>query len=200
LALDGATRNLTYDAAGRIQSDSSRSYFYDPRGRLAGVAQNGALVEAYLYDANGRLAAVVSGGTNPVTTTFAYDGEQIVAAYDANGNPLWEAAWGPGLDQLVLWRELSSGVVDFPLVDHRNSVVATWNPDAARGANYRIQSRRATATRAQTAGHLPGRRGEDLLPSRTRLALRLRGDRQPADWSTYALVLDGVRAVLSRST
>lgn len=131
--IDGATSRLTYDSEGRIATYGARSYVYDPRGQLAEVRNNGQRLESYLYAADGRLAAVIRGAQTQPATVFAYDGDQMVAGYDVSGRLLWEAAWGPGLDQLLLWRDRAGATGDhIPLVDHRNSVVGTWNSQTQR--------------------------------------------------------------------
>lgn len=134
VSIDGLTRTLRHDAAGRIVIDGMRSYSYDPYGRLAAVIENQTVLEAYAYDAYGRLVAVFAGsGANP-SLSFIYDGDQIMAGFDVGSNmPVWEATWGPQIDQLLEWRDLGGGTGDYiPLVDQRNSVVAAWNVDQAR--------------------------------------------------------------------
>jgi RHS repeat-associated protein len=59
----------------------------------------------------------------------------MVASYDYKNNPAWEAIWGPGLDQLIEWRDYRGGKDYIPLVDHRNSVVAAWNVQQGRLTN-----------------------------------------------------------------
>ncbi|MCG3212639.1 MAG: hypothetical protein FOGNACKC_06309 [Anaerolineae bacterium] len=136
VAIDGVTRTLNYDAAGRIQVDGQRGYSYDPVGRLAGVTANGQMVEAYAYDALGRLIAVFSGTSGQPATSFLYDGDQMLAAFNARNQTQWEATWGPGLDQLIEWRDLAGGSGDYiPLVDHRDSVVGAWNVQQSRMVN-----------------------------------------------------------------
>ncbi len=74
----GAT-NPTYDGAGNLTSDGTRSYSYDALNRLVGAA--GPFGTAtYLYDAlDRRLAKIVNG----VATIFLYDGVDVIL--EANG-------------------------------------------------------------------------------------------------------------------
>jgi RHS repeat-associated protein len=133
VAVDGITRTLSYDASGRVEVDGPRTYFYDPRGQLAGVVANGVVVEGYVYDDWGRLAGVLRGNPMQPAQVFAYDGDQMVAAFDAQNRPLWEAAWGASVDQLIEWRDHAGGTGDtIPLVDRRNSIVGAWNVTQGR--------------------------------------------------------------------
>ena len=130
-SFSGLSRSLAHDAEGRIRQDGNRTYEYSPEGLLAVVkGAGGAVLEAYAYDDGGRLAAVYAG--QQLDSTYAYDGEQMVASYGAGG-ALWEAGWGPGVDQLLEWRDFAGNTgAHVPLVDHRSSVVATWDSDSGR--------------------------------------------------------------------
>ena len=125
-------RRFSHDTEGRVTGDEAYSFVYDKLGRMAYVQKAGTILEAYLYDADGRL--VGTADASQLRSVFAYDGEQMVAASDGAGNPIWEASWGPGLDQLIEWRNVKGGQeeVHIPLADHRNSVVATWKPGIGR--------------------------------------------------------------------
>jgi RHS repeat-associated protein len=145
VTIDGSTRILDHDQSGNVQRDGSRTYLFDPHNRLAAVTQTGgAVLEAYLYDAGGRLAAVLPGSALVPSIIFALDGHQMVAAYNAQGQPQWEAAWGPAIDQLLEWRDYAGSRDHIPLSDYRNSVVATWMPAAARlsgSVDYSVEGR-----------------------------------------------------------
>ena len=135
--IDGSTRVVTHDAAGRIKTDGALTYIYGPRAQLAAVIRGKTVDEAYAYAADGRLAAIFSGNEPRLPAlSFAYDGEQIVAAFDHTDAMIWEAVWGPGLDQIIEWRDHRGGhaVDHIPLLDHRNSVVATWDVGQNRGS------------------------------------------------------------------
>jgi RHS repeat-associated protein len=135
VTVDGVSRNIGYDDAGRITTDGTLTYAYNHRGALVSVSRNNVLLESYAYDGLGRLVGVLTGtaGGNPSTTSFLYDGVQIVAAFDPSGLLQWEAGWGPGLDQLIEWHDHAGGTGEhIPLLDQRNSVVATWKPGSER--------------------------------------------------------------------
>ncbi|MBA2663650.1 MAG: RHS repeat-associated core domain-containing protein, partial [Bradymonadaceae bacterium] len=40
---------------------------------------------------------------------------------------LWDAVWGATIDQLLAWHDHTTGQAHIPIVDHRNSIVTTWN-------------------------------------------------------------------------
>ncbi|MFN3197645.1 MAG: RHS repeat domain-containing protein [Bradymonadia bacterium] len=137
LVVDGQSYSFTHDMAGRLTDmlpdgagdGQGWSYTYDGMNRLVAVEDDaGQLVEAYAYDAQGQLAVVYDA--NGVSKRFAYDGPQIVYAEDGVGDPLWEAIWGPGTDQLLEWRTFGpSAGRHAPVTSHRNSVVGMWSPD-----------------------------------------------------------------------
>lgn len=133
--IDRTPRSVQHNAAGQVREDGGLQLSFDPRGYLATVARAGQIVESYFYDASGRLAGVGAPGSGAPNQVFAYDGVQMVAAMSASNQPLWEAVWGPGVDRLVLWRDLVNGVDHTVLADYRNSVAATWNAAAGRIVN-----------------------------------------------------------------
>ena len=70
---------LTYDAKGALTSDGTNTYIWDARDRL--IAINGpTLTASFTYDALGRR---ISKTINGQTTTFVYDGDDIVAEVDS---------------------------------------------------------------------------------------------------------------------
>ncbi len=133
LRVGGQTRHVQHDAMGHVTVDGSLKYSFDPRGQLATVSRSGGAVESYLYDIGGRLIAVLSGASVQPEQTFTYDGVQMVAAFAPTGRPLWEAHWGPNIDGLIGWRDLSGATTNYiPLTDNVNSVVAMWDSSTAR--------------------------------------------------------------------
>lgn len=119
-----AGRGLTtlHDDDGALTRVGGRLLHWGPLGELAAV-ETSSRTEAYVYDAFGRLV----GRTDDVRLleTYAWDGVQMVAAFEPEGNTLWEATWGPGLDQLIEFRKLrtSSSTEYLPVTDSRFSVV-----------------------------------------------------------------------------
>ena len=90
---------FAYDANGNLTSDGSRIYTYDVENRLVGAS--GGLTLS--YDPLGRLFQT-SGGSSG-TTRFLYDGDALVAEYDAADNLARRYAHGPGADEPWLWYE-----------------------------------------------------------------------------------------------
>jgi RHS repeat-associated protein len=136
------------------------------RPQPAGVAATCS----FAYDAFGRLAATYDA--NGLTQRFAWDGAQMVGAFDGAGLAKWDAVWGE-LDQLLAFRDRSAhpagDVTVLPITDHRNSVVGAVASDASgttllAGADYTPMGRVVTLDPAdddtetcREAGH-PGTR------------------------------------------
>lgn len=118
---DGAA-TLSHDANGNLTSDGSTAFVYDAENRL--VRASGATSATLAYDPLGRLWQV-SGGSG--TTRFVYDGDRLVAEYNASGAILRRYVHGPGVDEPVVWYE-GSGVGSasrrYLHTDHQGSVVA----------------------------------------------------------------------------
>ena len=129
VSLDGTLFPISHDRSARVRQDGRFEYTYDARSRLVSARRPGlnglpnVSAETYLYDGLGRLAAVVS--ETGQYSRFVYDGTQMIAAADQDGRLLWEAAWGPGLDRLIEFRRNADVLI--PILDHRNSPVATFN-------------------------------------------------------------------------
>jgi RHS repeat-associated protein len=109
----------SYDNRGNIIGYGGQTYAYDFDNRLTSVS--GATLS---YDALGRLYSVVSTGT----TRFLYDGDDVIAEYDASGNVLRRYVHGPGMDEPLVWYE-GSTTTDrrWPLADERGSVIGITN-------------------------------------------------------------------------
>ncbi|MGE0653312.1 MAG: RHS repeat-associated core domain-containing protein [Alphaproteobacteria bacterium] len=81
----------------------------------------------------GRLYETAAGGG--ATTRFLYDGDALVAEYDASGTLLRRYAFGPNPDEPLLWDE--GGALDCAgarllHADHRGSIVASADCAGAR--------------------------------------------------------------------
>ena len=87
------------------------------------MAATGATPANLVYDPRGRLFQT-SGGA-PGTTQFLYDGDSLVAEYNASGTLLRRYVHGSGVDEPVLWYEGAGlGSPRGLLADHQGSVVA----------------------------------------------------------------------------
>ena len=110
-----------YDLNGNLSSDGATTFRYDAENRL--VAATGATPANLIYDPRGRLFQTSSGA--PGTTQFLYDGDSLVAEYNASGTLLRRYVHGSGVDEPVLWYEGAGlGSPRGLLADHQGSVVA----------------------------------------------------------------------------
>lgn len=126
--VDGTSRSIGHDSDGRLTQDGNRTFVFDVRGQLAQVKENGVVIEAFAYDGLGRLAAHFSGVPLLHQSSFQYDGQQVVQAVSATGSVQWEAAWGPTIDSLLEWTDVSGGTGrHLALLDSRNSVAGFWS-------------------------------------------------------------------------
>ena len=126
--VDQTTYAIAHDDAGRMTEGIDWDFGYDPNNRIASATnQVNDLNELYLYTADGDLAAVIDVRNN--AQIFGYDGERMVASFDDAGTPLWEATYGDRIDQLIEYHDFTAAGPVMPLLDHRNSPVATWAPN-----------------------------------------------------------------------
>ncbi|WP_066798435.1 RHS repeat domain-containing protein [Sphingomonas soli] len=111
----------TYDDNGNLTSDGTTSYTYDVENRLVSSSAGAALS----YDPLGRLYKVTGTAGGGTDTRFLYDGDQLVAEYDASGNLLRRYVDGAGQDDPLVWYE-GSGVSSprYLYADHQGSIVA----------------------------------------------------------------------------
>ena len=98
-SVGGAT--FAHDANGNLTSDGATTYAYDVETRLTGAS--GAKTGTLVYDPLGRLFET-SGGA-PGTVRLLYDGDELVAEYDAAGTLLRRYVHGSGVDDPVVWYE-----------------------------------------------------------------------------------------------
>jgi RHS repeat-associated protein len=114
-----------YDANGNLTSvvnppGGSTSYVYDAENHL--VSASGAYSATLAYDPLGRLWQITTGAT---TTRFLYDGDRVIEEHDGAGNRLRLYAHGPGVDEPLIWYELTGGpVYRFLHADHHGSITA----------------------------------------------------------------------------
>ncbi len=96
--------------------------------QLTSIESDGTVLASYEYDALGRRCrAVTESGS--VTNVFVYDGAQVVADLDGNGNLLRTYTWAPGIDRLLAMT-VHTGATDvtyYALTDHLGSVHAWLN-------------------------------------------------------------------------
>jgi RHS repeat-associated protein len=99
-----------YDANGNLGNDGTRLFYYDVYNRLTGVGSsaypNNGPYLTFAYDPLGRLSSQTYYGT---TTSFLYDGTNLIGEYDGSGTVLRRYAFGPGTDQPLFWNEAANG-------------------------------------------------------------------------------------------
>ena len=123
---------FAYDANGNLTSDTGRALVYDVENRLVTAAAATDLPAAALrYDPLGRLYALTSNGT---TTRFLYDGDALVAEYDASGTMMARYVHGVGADvPLIEYRGVGASTAAAHrrnlLADHQGSIVAVFDND-----------------------------------------------------------------------
>jgi RHS repeat-associated protein len=95
-----AGSSFTYDPNGNLKTDptTQTSYSYDVENRLTTVS--GSHTATLIYDPLGRLFQIA---TPSGTTQFFYDGDQLVAEYNASGTLLQRYVHGPGSDEPLIW-------------------------------------------------------------------------------------------------
>jgi RHS repeat-associated protein len=117
-----APATLGWDANGNLTSDGGTTFTYDSENRLRSAS--GAKNATLTYDPLGRLYEVA---TASATTRFAYDGDQLVAEYDASGTLLRRYVHGTGVDEPVVWYEgsqVSAANRRYLHANHQGSIVA----------------------------------------------------------------------------
>ena len=121
----GAT--FAYDPNGNLTSDGTTTFTYDAENRL--VSASGAKTAALTYDPLGRLFQVWSPTTG--VTQFLYDGDELIAEYNAYGTLLRRYVHGDGSDDPLFWYE-GAGFDQprFPHTNRQGSITATAGPGA----------------------------------------------------------------------
>ncbi len=116
----GQQVTFAYDPNGNLTSGGGDAYVYDVENRL--VSASGNHNATLTYDPLGRLFSIASGGT---TRTFLYDGDALVAEYDAAGALIRRHVHSVGADVPVITYEGASlAAPRYLFADHQGSIVA----------------------------------------------------------------------------
>jgi RHS repeat-associated protein len=111
--------NYTFNAAGqttsRTDGQGTTGYQWDTRGRLTSVALPNGQSVSYGYDALARRTSRTASG---VTTSFLYDGQDVVR--DSTNDETVEYLNGPGVDNKLRQDSAATGSLYF-LQDHLGS-------------------------------------------------------------------------------
>lgn len=122
---------FAYDANGNLTSNGSGTYVYDVENRLV-AGPNGA---SLVWDPLGRLFQ--SSGNSHPATRYLYDGDALVAEYDAAGTMLRRYVHSDGADVPLVWYEgAGTTAPQYLYSDHQGSIVArTDAAGAVTGVN-----------------------------------------------------------------
>jgi RHS repeat-associated protein len=121
--------NISYDANGNLQNDTSYSYAYDEESRLTSVTRlsDSAVVGQYQYDALGRRTQKIANPAGTASTTrYFYDDARIVEEQDAVGTTLATYTYGNYIDEVLTMNR--GGQTTYY---HQNSL---WSVAALTGA------------------------------------------------------------------
>ncbi len=122
----GSTVAPIYDLNGNMKSDGSTAFSYDVLNRMISASgpKTSGLTVALSYDPKGRLFQTSGGASG--TTQFLYDGDALVAEYNAAGALLRRYVHGEGMDKpLVTYEGSSVGAANrrYFHVDTQGSVI-----------------------------------------------------------------------------
>jgi RHS repeat-associated protein len=116
---------FSYDANGNLTNDGVRSFSYDIENRLTSASPNVTLS----YDPLGRLYQVTGSSG---TTTFLYDGDALVAEYNAAGAVAERYVHWVGADVPMIWYHGATLTDPRHLfADERGSIVAVTDGASA---------------------------------------------------------------------
>jgi RHS repeat-associated protein len=136
ISVSGSSKSYSYDANGNLTQkvDGADTWGYEwyADDRLARVTKNSVEQARFVYDGHGRRYQKIAGG---VTTTYAYDGEDILRESLSSGT-IYRYAHGPGVDKPLARRD-QSGDDTFYHADHLGSIVKTTNSSGATASTRR---------------------------------------------------------------
>lgn len=120
-----AGTSLTHDANGNLTYDGVRTFSFNAVNQLTTVAASGLTVN-YSYDSLNRRTAKLA---NSIVTNYLHDGslDREIAEYDGAGNLLRRYIYGSGLDELLAFVPVLSGInqpVQFVHADGLGSSIA----------------------------------------------------------------------------
>jgi RHS repeat-associated protein len=125
----GQVATYSYDSMGNIQSDDSRTFVYNARGRMSSVTVSGQTT-SYTINAFGQRVRKVTGA---VTTIFVYDeGGRLVGEYDGSGNQIAEHIYLKGMPVAVMKFIAATHNVYQVYPDHLSTPRAVVDPSVAQ--------------------------------------------------------------------
>jgi RHS repeat-associated protein len=125
---------VSYDGNGNLATDGTWTYGYDEVNRLRSASKAG-LSATLGWDPLGRLRRqAIAGGA---TTTFLYDGLDLIATYDGAGVLQGRTVHAPGVDApLVAYTGAGTADKRWLHADHQGSIMLETNGTGARVAHY----------------------------------------------------------------
>ncbi len=122
----GGTKSYTYDHAGNLTGDGSRTFLWDALNQLVKITYAGGASSEFTYDALGRRVKIVeknAGGTVTETRHFVWDGMEIAERRDATGTLVRRYYPDGYVDGVAAEPDVSEQLLS--LRDHLGSVRAT---------------------------------------------------------------------------
>ena len=115
---------FTYDNNGNLSYDGTYRYYYDCQNRLVDVNdQSDVQVASYAYDYKGRRMLKTVYGSPDVTTTYCYDGDQVIAEFNGSSTVVRMFVYGANIDEPVYIYD-ATGPQGYYHYDALGSVVA----------------------------------------------------------------------------
>jgi RHS repeat-associated protein len=154
-----ATYSLNQEGQTTAKTDISgtTSYQWDARGRLTQAALPNGQAVNYGYDVLGRR---INRAANGVTTTFQYDGADVVTDRESGGSA-YDYLNGLGIDDKLRQSGGSIGTLYF-LQDHLGSTAALTSASGALMGQQQYEAFGANAGSAQTRYGYTGRERDEL--------------------------------------
>ena len=122
----GGMGALTYDANGNLATANGWTYTHNGNSRLVGVSGPGSVTATFGRDGRNRGVKRTINGT---TTYLIYDGWNLVAEYDADGDLTTQYIHGPQVDEILA--KVTSTSTTFPLPDALGSTIAVTDASGA---------------------------------------------------------------------
>ncbi len=122
----GGMGALTYDANGNLATGGGWTYTHNGNSRLVGVSGPGSVTATFGRDGRNR---DVKRTINGVTTYLIYDGWNLVAEYNADGDLITQYIHGPQVDEILA--KVMSTSTTFPLPDALGSTIAVTDASGA---------------------------------------------------------------------
>ena len=116
-----------------MTDDGFYTYDYDCENRLIEVTDGGSTIARYYYDYAGRRIAKVAGG---VTTTYCYDGDQVIAEYDGGDNLQRKFVYGPRIDEPICMIDVVKNKTYYYHFNGLGSVVAVSDENSGIVERY----------------------------------------------------------------